>query len=415
MIKILKAGINLLLEYQPDQFNDAKWLDYKLEQDGSVTLRRTFTFTIKDLISSSQQDDEDDNERVFNLGVKMDGYYKINKEILGLKHDLLLHMDLKFELRIFIANRNISIFRKIDELIEEAIVVGGNNKNAIPQDDFEKILKSFPTTTELTHYSRSRIARELKDYFGTLSDAEKQLNNYLEKKPAIVTKTSQGSRLIQKFEIQKFEYILAELKRMLNDVDSYKEKVWQEKIIELLLFIFPKYIAVLENVHIKDFYSKYDKVSKRYIDLMLVDANGNIDIIEVKKPFPNTLLSHRKYRDNHTPGNVLSGTIMQAEKYLFHLSKWGYAGEQEIYKKRKKELPKGITLKIANPKALLLLGRDNEFTNEQHFDFEIIRRKYANVMDIMTYDDLIRRLKNIISMMVKHMPDESVSDSVRVL
>ena len=90
---------------------------------------------------------------------------------------------------------------------------------------------------------------------------------------------------------------------------------------------------------------------------------------------------------------------MQAEKYLFHLNKWGQAGEREIYEKRKSKLPDGIKLQITNPKALILLGRDNDFTGEQRFDFEIIRRKYANMVDIMTYDDLLRRLENIIAMM----------------
>ena len=90
---------------------------------------------------------------------------------------------------------------------------------------------------------------------------------------------------------------------------------------------------------------------------------------------------------------------MQAEKYLFHLSKWGRTGEQEIYKKRKHELPAVIDLKITNPKALILLGRNNDFTGEQRFDFEVIRRKYANMVDIMTYDDLLGRVENIIAMM----------------
>jgi hypothetical protein len=189
---------------------------------------------------------------------------------------------------------------------------------------------------------------------------------------------------------------------MLKAVDSYLEKDWQKKILELLLFIFPKYIAVLENVHVKDFYSKPGKVTDRYIDLMLVDANGNIDIIEVKRPFDNALLSRNKYRDNHTPRTELAGSVMQSEKYLFHLNKWGQAGEREIYEKRKSELPVGMELKITNPKSMILLGRDNDFTGEQRFDFEIIRRKYANMIDIMTYDDLLRRLENIIVMMKRN-------------
>lgn len=401
MIKISKQADSLLLTYEPDRFNSVQWLDEKLKQDGEVTLRRTFTFTTGNLVSQAQQaDDEDGAERIFKLGTTQDGYYRVNKTILGLKHDLLLEKAMKLEPRVFVANRDISIFRKIDELIDEQIIVGGEKEGAIPLIDFELLIQTFPTSTELTHYARSRISRVLKDYFGTLSDAESQLNSYLAKKKRLVA-TSRNS-ILGNFELQKFEYIHSELEGMLKDVDGYSERDWQKKILELLLFVFPKYIAVLENVHIKDFYSKPGKGTDRYIDLMLVDANGNVDIIEVKKPFANALLSRNKYRDNHTPRIELAGSVMQAEKYLFHLNKWGQAGELEIYKKRKSELPAGIELKITNPKALILLGRDNDFSGKQRFDFEIIRRKYANMIDIMTYDDLLRRLENIIVMMKRN-------------
>lgn len=398
MIAIYKEQDSLLLIYQPGRFNDLRWLDDKLQESGSVTLRRTFTFTSADLVSqTAQSDDGDDDERIFALGVLEGDYYRVNKEILGLKHDLMLDSAIKLEPETFIAQREISIFRRIDELVEERIIVGGNDPSAIPLADFEHLLKTFPTTTELTHYARSRITRVLKDYFGTLSDAEERLNRYLKRKKTLVSPHRES--LLVDFELQKFEYIRAELKSMLATTDSYTEKDWQTKILGFLLFIFPKYIAVLENVHVKDFYSNPGNTNDRYIDLMLVDANGSIDIIEVKKPFANALLSRHKYRNNHTPRNELAGTIMQAEKYLFHLSKWGSAGEHEIYRKRKGELPVGIELRITSPKAMILLGRDNEFTSEQRFDFEIIRRKYANMLDVMTYDDLLRRLENIIAMM----------------
>jgi hypothetical protein len=276
--------------------------------------------------------------------------------------------------------------------------VGGEKENAIPQADFEQLLNTFPTSTELNYYAKSRIARVLKDYFGTISDAESQLNRHLSRKKSLSTQSRKS--IVSNFELQKFEYVHAELESMLADMDNYTEKNWQTKILGMLLFVFPKYITVLENVHIKDFYSNPGQATDRYIDLILVDANGSIDIIEVKKPFPNGLLSRfPTYRDNHTPRKELSGSVMQAEKYLFHLSKWGRAGEQEIYNKRKGELPTGIDLKITNPKAMILLGRDHDFNGEQRFDFEIIRRKYANMLDIMTYDDLLRRVSNIIEMM----------------
>ena len=41
------------------------------------------------------------------------------------------------------------------------------------------------------------------------------------------------------------------------------------------------------------------------------------------------------------------------------------------------------------------MGRDQNLTPEQRTDFEVIRRKYRHVVEIMTYDDLLRRLKII--------------------
>ena len=406
MIRLSKQGEQLLLIYEADRFKDPHWLDEKLKQEGSVTLRRTFTFTLGDLQTQAATSDAED-ERIFLLGILEGGYYKISKDILGLKHDLLLSIEIKIEPGTFVAQRDISVFRRVDELIDEPIIVGGENEHAISRPDFEQLLKNFPTSTELTHYARTRIARVLKDYFGTMSDAEEKLNQHLNRKKKLPIQARNS--IVSSFEVQKFEYVHAELQSMLADADSYSEKDWQTKILELLLFVFPKYIAVLENVNIKDFYSNPERVTDRYIDLMLVDANGSVDIIEIKKPFLNALLYRHAYRDNHTPRKELAGSVMQAEKYLFHLNKWGRAGEREIYNKRRGELPNGIELKITNPKAMILLGRENDFNGDQRFDFEIIRRKYANMLDIMTYDDLLRRVANIIEMMKRQsMPGETV-------
>lgn len=39
-----------------------------------------------------------------------------------------------------------------------------------------------------------------------------------------------------------------------------------------------------------------------------------------------------------------------------------------------------------------ILGRDHNLTHAQRHDFEIIRRQYKHIADIITYDDLLRRL-----------------------
>ena len=174
-----------------------------------------------------------------------------------------------------------------------------------------------------------------------------------------------------------------------------------------ILLIFPKYVAVLENVEIADFYTSPDRTRRRYIDLCLIDAAGNLDVIEIKKPFDNVLLSKSLYRDNSIPTRELSGSVMQAEKYLFHLSKWGVTGERELSRRFASDLPRSMQIRITNPKAMIILGRDRRpdgqhaLTERQLFDLEVIKRKYANMIDILTYDDLLRRLENIITSLVK--------------
>jgi hypothetical protein len=397
MIRILKQDNQLLLRYETDGNSDVRWVDEKLKNEGSVPLRRVFTFEANSLMEESVPDSLSEDTRTFVLGIIEGDFYKINRDVLDLKHDLLISKDMAISDKTFIANRDISIFRKIDDLVDEPIVIGGNLEGAISVNDFGVLLQNFPTSTELTHYARARIARTLKEYFGTMSDAQRKLDNYLNKKRTI--KAASRVEFLQGYEPKKFEFVRDELQLMLKDAETYTEKDWQKLIVSFLLLIFPKYIAVLENLHIKDFYSNPEKAKDRYIDLTLVDANGMIDIIEIKKPFENCLLSTNKYRDNHTPKKELSGSVMQVEKYIFHLNKWGRNGELEIRKKRKDELPKNFEIKITNPKAMIILGRDCDFSDDQKFDFEIIKRKYANIMDIMTYDDLLRRLDNIISMM----------------
>ena len=136
-------------------------------------------------------------------------------------------------------------------------------------------------------------------------------------------------------------------------------------------------------------------------------------MIEVKvrgrAPEPGTL------PDNSIPAKELAGSIMQAEKYLFHLSKWGVAGEKKLTAKYADQLPPDMKIRITNPKAMIILGRDRRKDGTsalepgQQLDLEIIKRKYANMIDILTYDDLLRRLENIISALRKQGAAQAVT------
>ncbi|MBZ9910182.1 DUF4263 domain-containing protein [Mesorhizobium japonicum R7A] len=146
--------------------------------------------------------------------------------------------------------------------------------------------------------------------------------------------------------------------------------------------------------------SIFRRIAKLKPGSEIVVGGDRVDSIAVEAF--GELLEIRLYRGNSVPTKELSGTIMQAEKYLFHLSKWGVEGERELSKRYGSALPAGLQIRVTNPKALLLLGRDRRtdgtggLTENQSFDLEVIKRKYVNMMDIVPYDDLLRRLDRII-------------------
>lgn len=401
MISFHKHHGLLILEYQASRNNNAVWVDEKFENGESVFIAsKIFNFLGEDTITAERLGySEDEQTRYFRLGVLENGYYSIRANILNIKHDLKISEKVNVEKSTFIAYELGSVFKTIDKYIDEPIVIGGNSENAIPLEDFESMLKSFPTRTEVHHYVGARVQRLLGDYFGTMQDSELKLKKHLERKKELKTKPKPN--LIAEYEVVKFEFYLNQLKDMLECAESYAEKDWQNKIIEIILAIYPKYISVLENVRIKDSYSKENETTWRYIDLALVDTVGNIDVIEIKRPFENKLLAKGLYRDNYVPHRELSGATMQAEKYLFHLNKWGVTGENSITNTYQNQLPENIKIKITNPKSIIILGRSADFEDKQSFDFEIIKRKYSNIIDIITYDDLLTRLENIVKQLSK--------------
>ncbi|MDQ0030891.1 Shedu immune nuclease family protein [Arthrobacter bambusae] len=420
MITFEDHGSKVALVYDPGSFRSATWVDHKLDSEGRATLSQVFTVQKTDLLSREDTDEED--VRRFVIG-SLDGQYRtIRADVLGLKHDLLIAMSVRLTRSTFVAERNISIFGRIDNLLTEQIVVGGNREDAIPVEEFARLLRRFPTSTEVNYYAAARVTRILREYLETKSDAERRLENYIERRERAGTKERLAAHgrisAANGLELEKFTYVRERLAEMLEDAESYSEADWQSAVADLFLLVFPQYIAVLHNVHVKERYSKESKSTDRYIDLMLVHANGCVDIIEIKKPFQRGLISKRRYRDNHIPVRELSGTLMQAEKYLFYLSKSGRDGEKAITKKHAANLPAGLDIKIANPKAIILAGRDSNLSAEERFDFEFIRRKYSNVVDIISYDDLLRRMDNVIATLTKRagtegnlVPDDEIGMS----
>ena len=396
MINFQKYNNLLILEYQSDIGNP--WAFKKLENDEEITLKNTFTFSINDLYSLDVDDlSKDDYSKPleFVLAHIENEYFRIDPKILGTAISIFIHKDIMLSHKYFTAERNISIFRKINEVVKEDIYIGGESSNSIPLSEFNQLLKNFPNTYEIGKYVDARLSSVLRNYFDSVVDGEQKYNSYMNKK--VSKKGRNLSALFKESELNKYNTIIQKLQEMLKSENSYTEKQWQKEILQIILLLYPKYIHVFKEAPVKDTYNN----KNRSIDFLLVDSTGNVDVVEIKRPFDNCIVTKNTYRDNYIPLRELSGTVMQIEKYIFYLNKWGKRGEDFLTNKYKEKLSDDFKIKITNPSGIIVMGRENGLSNIQLEDFEVIKRKYKNIIDIITYDDLLKRLEFTIDQLKK--------------
>ncbi len=280
------------------------------------------------------------------------------------------------------------------------IIIGGDLEDSIPLESFLKALNIFPDREEVRRYIDTRVSNILNEYLIPKKNFESHLDHLLRTRQERLGAMNDTSLfdLTRDYKFEIFKSAYDELKYMLENYVGYDERTWQEKIMDIILLLYPKYIHKEKTVKIET------DDSHGFADILLFDAAGYVDLIEIKKPEVSGVGVLRKtaYRKNYVPSRELSGAIMQIEKYSFWLSRWGRNGEKKLLNKYGANLPTGMKIRIANPVGIIIFGLDGGFTDEERQDFEIIKRKYKHIADILTYDDLLRRLKNIIDILVRN-------------
>lgn len=74
------------------------------------------------------------------------------------------------------------------------IIIGGSADDAMPWEDFVRLLREFPTTSLLEHYGDKRVASILSDYLTPKTDYEQK---YAEAKRRVSKKTDYTEDNIQ--------------------------------------------------------------------------------------------------------------------------------------------------------------------------------------------------------------------------
>ena len=384
----------LILIYEPERMGINDVEEY-IEKEG-FHLRKTFFFDNTCNYEIKEEPGFDYIE--FVIGRKEGRFYKLDKDIMGITHDFFLDSSIKFNASMFIAHSNISVMRKIDRFISEDFYLVKKSDDApkedfLSLDDFNNLLSLFPNSTELKKYSEARIAEILQEYFcgnDTLIDKYHQyISNYKTLKE--VKKTTD----IRKIGIPLFVAAKRELEDLLCKEKKPNEIVWQKKIINILRIIYPQYICIKKN----DMELGNDGRHGKKPDFILVDTEGYVDLMEIKVPDVCNLL--RKYRNNYVAGKELSGVVSQIEKYIYCINSESKKYEDKLKQYLKADVPEKVLtkIKVVNPRGIVILGRSNLLNEEELNDFELIKRQFKNIAEIMTYDDLLQRVENILAQM----------------
>jgi len=175
------------------------------------------------------------------------------------------------------------------------------------------------------------------------------------------------------------------IEEVLKEFDSLlrqdpPERKWGKFLQKNLYLLDSKYIGVISELNVV-------LASQRKVDFGLVDAQGFLDIFEIKKP-TTPLLSSNKDRGNYYWSTEAVKAIAQAEKYLYNAETKSDILSRDIRRE------KNISVNVIRPRAFLVIGMSSQLdASDKQEDFRVLRRSLKNI-EIILYDELIERLKN---------------------
>ena len=396
MIKIEANTDKLLVKYYPN--SGIQWILKYFQSKEILCVKKTFYVSKAEIDTLSEVGIPFVSFKIADIiSIEGEAFYHFDRKTLGITFDLYISTKCHVSEKWFIGERQTSVFKIIDKFWKHGeLFIGCNGEYALSETDFRKTVRSLPNHTELDKYVQARICNTMKNFITSVQDASALFQAYMNKKQLDAKNLSEID--FQEFDIIRYTHLAKKLENMLSQSETaYNESDWQKLIMKFIQVLFPKYVVIEQHPKIKT-----RKSDKKIPDIILGDINGYVDIIEIKKPFEKGILTAKnssRYRDNYIPLHELSGAVMQCEKYIFYMTTGGEKVQKELNGQYKTVLPTDYELKIVNPKALIIMGRSDDFNEQQKEDFEIIKRKYRNIIDIITYDDLLYRLKRTIELL----------------
>ena len=317
------------------------------------------------------------------------------------------HFDLKPN-RMFIKNDENHTFPTIWQSLYElwdgkskldGFFLGGSFQPNFELKDIEWLRKRLVTKTEVEAYIIQQNRQVAETFFAANNDYHDQFLKQKQNKrnESISLLTSQNKSALESVRLF-LQSKRDELKKRLDAKDArsrWDEHSYQELLLEIFPFIFPQYTHFIREYH---FNIDNNTLKKEDIpDFIAATANLSVDILEIKKPSFN-LCYKTSYRKNYVFSHEVQGMISQIQKYIYNLERNSKREEPKLTKifKEKANFSKD-NLHIRSPKAIVIIGRSPSPETEQMRDLEIYKRRYQDIADFLTYDDVIMRMDQIIN------------------
>lgn len=215
-----------------------------------------------------------------------------------------------------------------------------------------------------------KTAEHLKAIFAN-PDKQKLLN-YIVKNDIL------PADLINGLENMKRKYAISEFETMLKN--DLLENDWQKWFKSNSWILGSEYIRILDEREID---------TKNISDYLMKAYDGFLDLIEIKRPDGHLKFwSEKRDHENYCPSSDLVKAITQCSNYLFEI-------EREADSVKFSDRVESI--KVIKPRATLIFGRSDSWTNEQKQAYRILNTNYYN-LTILTYDHVLARAKRILGL-----------------
>lgn len=158
--------------------------------------------------------------------------------------------------------------------------------------------------------------------------------------------------------------------------NSHSESYWQDWFTRQKWILGSEYLKII---------IERDIDTKHIADYLMKTVDGFLDVVEIKKS-DIKFWTNKDSHGNYCPTAEVTSAIMQCLNYL-HLIE--IQANNISFSKRVENAT------VIRPQCLLVIGRSNNWDDEQRNALRILNSAY-NQINIITYDQLLDRAKNLI-------------------